>query len=63
MDKKKIERINFLAKKSRESGLTDAEKKEQAELRQEYLAAIRQNFRSTLDNIEFTDKGEKKWLV
>lgn len=60
MDKTKIERINFLAKKSRESGLTDAEKQEQAELRQEYLAAIRLNFRSTLDNIEFTDKGEKE---
>ena len=59
MDKKKIERINYLAKKSRESGLTDTEKQEQAELRKEYLAAIRQNFRSTLDNIEFTDKGDK----
>ena len=31
MDKKKIERINYLAKKSRESGLTDTEKQEQAE--------------------------------
>lgn len=59
MDKKKIERINYLAKKSRESGLTDTEKQEQAELRKEYLATIRQNFRSTLDNIEFTDKGDK----
>ena len=59
MDKSKIERINFLAKKSRETGLTDSEKQEQAELRSEYIAAIRQNFRSTLDNIEFTDKRDK----
>lgn len=59
MDKKKIERINFLAKKSRESGLSEEEKIEQQLLRKEYLAAIRQNFRSTLENIEFTDKGEK----
>ncbi len=60
MDKSKIERINFLAKKSRESGLSAEEKVEQADLRQEYLASIRANFRSTLENIEFTDKGENQ---
>ena len=59
MEKSKIERINFLAKKSREEGLTDSEKQEQDTLRKEYLAAIRANFRSTLDNIEFTDKENK----
>lgn len=59
MEKEKIDRINELSKKSREEGLTDAEKEEQAALRQEYLAAIRANFRSTLDSIEITDKENK----
>lgn len=52
MDKTKIERINELAKKSREAGLTDEEKAEQQELRNEYLESIKRNFRATLDNIE-----------
>ena len=58
MDKSKIERINYLAKKSRESGLTPEEKTEQDALRKEYIESIRANFRSTLENIEFSDTGE-----
>ena len=55
MDKKKIDRINELAKKARSSdGLTPEEMTERAKLREEYLNAIRQ----TLDNIEIIDKGE-----
>lgn len=61
MDKKKIERINFLAKKSRESGLTPDETTEREQLRAEYIASIRSNFKATLDSIKFTDsKGESK---
>ncbi len=56
MEQKKILRINELAKKSKEQGLNDAELAEQKELREEYLAAIRKNFRATLDNIEIVDK-------
>ena len=56
MEKSKIDRINFLAKKSKEEGLSKSEKAEQKELREEYLAAIRRNFRSTLDSIEIVDK-------
>jgi len=56
LDKAKLDRISFLARKSKNEGLNEQEKKEQAELRQEYLAAIRANFKATLDNIEFTDK-------
>ena len=56
MDEKKILRINELAKKAKEQGLTDVEAKEQKELREEYLAAIRKNFRATLDSIEIVDK-------
>ena len=59
MDKKKIDRINELAKKARSSdGLTPEEMTERAKLREEYLNAIRQNFKKTLDNIEIIDKGE-----
>lgn len=59
MDKKKIDRINELAKKARSSdGLTPEEMTERAKLREKYLNAIRQNFKQTLDNIEIIDKGE-----
>ena len=59
MDKKKIDRINELAKRARSSdGLTPEEMTERAKLREEYLNAIRQNFKQTLDNIEIIDKGE-----
>ena len=59
MEQKKIDRINELAKKARSSdGLTPEEMTERAKLREEYLNAIRQNFKQTLDNIEIIDKGE-----
>lgn len=50
MNDEKIARINELFHKSKAEGLTEEEKKEQQELRQEYLAAIRGNIRATLDN-------------
>ncbi|MGM9550759.1 MAG: DUF896 domain-containing protein [Clostridia bacterium] len=55
MEQAKIDRINYLAKKKKEEGLSEAELIEQKELREEYLQAIRKNFRATLDNIEITD--------
>jgi len=55
LDKIKIARINELAKKAKESQLSDEEIKERDALRKEYLADIRKNFKSTLDSIEFTD--------
>ena len=58
MEKKKIERINTLAKKAKTVGLTDEEIAERDALRREYLNAIRQNFKQTLDSIEIIDKGE-----
>ena len=61
MDKTKIDKINFLAKKSREVGLTEEEKAEQAKLREEYIAAFKKNLRSQLDNMYVVDeKGNKK---
>lgn len=55
MEKEKIERINYLAKKSREEGLTKEELSEQKALREEYIKGIRQSLRSQLDNIEIVD--------
>ena len=56
MDNVKIDRINALAHKAKSVGLTEEEKKEQAELRQEYLAAVRQNLKAQLDNIDIKEK-------
>lgn len=55
MDSKKIARINALAAKKKSEGLTEDEMKEQRELREEYLKAIRANFKQTLDSIEYKD--------
>lgn len=47
----KIKRINELYHKSKAEGLTEAERKEQAELRSEYVANVRANLRRQLNNI------------
>ena len=67
MDENKIKRINELYHKSKAEGLTDAEKKEQQLLRQEYIASVRENLRGQLNNISIqekdgsvTDLGKKK---
>ena len=52
MDNIKIDRINTLAHKAKSVGLTEEEKKEQAELRQEYLASVRNNMREQLNNVK-----------
>ena len=54
--KEKIDRINELARKKKEYGLTEDEAEEQMTLRAEYLSAIRTNLRAQLDNIEIVDK-------
>ena len=66
MDNIKIDRINTLAHKSKSVGLTEEEKKERDALRKEYIATIRMNLRSQLDNIDIkeedgsvTNLGEK----
>lgn len=50
MTREKINRINFLAKKERSIGLSEAEKKEQAFLRGEYISEIRASFGKTLEH-------------
>lgn len=56
MDSKKIDRINELARKAKSEGLTEEEKNERAVLRREYIAAVRMNLRSQLDNIDIEEK-------
>ncbi len=45
-----VNRINELARKSRETGLTPEEAAEQKELRAAYVAAFRRNLTSILEN-------------
>lgn len=51
-----INRINVLAKKKRQEGLTEAEITEQKKLYRIYLDAIKGNLKNQLDNIEVVDK-------
>ncbi|MCI5649065.1 MAG: DUF896 domain-containing protein [Fusicatenibacter sp.] len=51
-----IERINELARKAKTAGLTPEEKEEQQKLRREYIAAVRMNLRSQLDQIDIQEK-------
>ncbi len=60
MEKEKIDRINFLARKAKTEGLTDEEKAEQAQLRGEYLAAWREGLQQTLDNTYIVDETGTK---
>ncbi len=51
----KIKRINELYHKSVKEGLTEEEKAEQQSLRKEYVAAIRADLRSSLENISLVN--------
>jgi uncharacterized protein YnzC (UPF0291/DUF896 family) len=62
----KIKRINELYHKSQKEGLSEAEKKEQAQLRKDYIASVRNNLKSQLNQIQIQnedgsieDLGEK----
>ena len=58
---KQITRINELARKSKAEGLTEEEREEQAVLRQAYIASIKYNIRSQLDNIDIVEKEAAKY--
>lgn len=47
-----IKRINELAKKKRETGLTPEETQEQQELYKKYLAGFRNNLKSQIENTD-----------
>ena len=60
MTEERIARLNELARKSKTIGLTEEEKQEQATLRLEYLASIRQSLEAQLDNVYFVEKNGTK---
>lgn len=63
MEQKKIDRINELARKQRESLLTEEELLEQAQLRREYIDSYKRSLVSQLDNTYIVDEqGNKRPL-
>ena len=64
MKQEKIDRINELARKSRtEEGLTEEEKREQAQLRLEYVNSFKASLIGQLENTYIVDeKGNKRKL-
>ena len=58
-DQKKLDRINFLAKKNKEEGLTKEERAEREVLRKEYLENFRAHFRSRLENVRVVHTQEE----
>ncbi len=63
MTNSKLERINELARLARERELTAEESREQAALRQEYLAEWRRGAEQVLENTWIVDeKGNKRKL-
>ena len=60
MEKAKIDRINFLAKKSKAEGLTESEALEQQALRKEYIASYVNNLKAQLENTYIQDENGNK---
>lgn len=56
MTQEKIDRINALYRKSQAEGLTEEEKMEQALLRKEFVASVKSNLRSHLNNIDMVNE-------
>ncbi|MRG85308.1 DUF896 domain-containing protein [Salinibacillus xinjiangensis] len=55
LSKDKIDRINFLANKAKSEGLTKEEKREQQDLRQDYLRNLRSSFKNQLKSVKVVD--------
>ena len=64
MEQSKIDRINELARKSKTpEGLTEEERREQAELRSEYIASVKRSLVAQLDHTYLVDeKGNRRPL-
>lgn len=56
MEQSKIDRINELYRKSKAEGLTEAEKKEQALLRKQFVADVKKNLTAQLNNIDIQNE-------
>jgi uncharacterized protein YnzC (UPF0291/DUF896 family) len=59
LEKEKIDRINYLAKKKKDQGLNDSEICEQEALRKEYLSKFRVHFKDHLDRIKFIEDEDQ----
>lgn len=63
MTKEKIDRINELARKQKSEGLTEEEKKEQYELRREYIESYKQSLIAQLENTYIVEPDGTKRKV
>lgn len=63
MTQEKINRINELARKAKGEGLTEAEKDEQTELRNEYRASVTGNLLQQLEKTYIMTPDGKKHKV
>jgi uncharacterized protein YnzC (UPF0291/DUF896 family) len=55
LPKDKLQRINELSKKSKQTELSSKEKAEQKKLREEYLKVFRKSFKQDLHGVTFID--------
>ncbi len=58
MFEERVKRINELAKKKKQSGLTDEEEKEQKELYEWYLTRVKKNLTAQLDDLRIKSKDD-----
>lgn len=63
MNQQKIDRINELSRKAKTEGLTDEEKAEQTQLRNEYRQSVIGNLAVQLDNTYIMTPDGKKTKV
>lgn len=63
MTQEKIDRINFLARKKKQEGLTEAETEEQAILRREYIDSFKMSLVSQLENTYIVEPDGTKRKV
>lgn len=63
MTQEKIDRINFLARKKKEEGLTESELEEQAILRREYIDGFKRSLVSQLENTYIVEPDGTKRKV
>ncbi|WP_028274835.1 DUF896 family protein [Atopococcus tabaci] len=56
LEKDQLDRINHLARKSRNEGLTEDEKIEQLKLREQYIQAFRNGFRNHIEGMKIVDE-------
>lgn len=57
MNDEKVARINELAAKAKQEGLTEAEKVEQKSLRVEYVKSLKANLRQHIEGIKVVDES------